>query len=159
VKRAEQLGCDLPTCRSPTAGPGPRISAGVYEVLTPRPRSPAARVMAAPRRTRSARRSSVGRNPGMTLDHRLAARPASAAGLAGCGKVGQLERPGPLFGAKRHDRPTNRPPAGPDSPGRHRRPARPLHRPARRAPADPGDIPAPPAPRRRRLPDPYANPR
>ena len=25
---------------------------------------------------------------------------ALAAGLAGCGKVGQLERPGPLFGAK-----------------------------------------------------------
>jgi hypothetical protein len=25
-----------------------------------------------------------------------------AAGLAGCGKVGQLERPGPLFGAERN---------------------------------------------------------
>ncbi|MBX3482579.1 hypothetical protein [Phenylobacterium sp.] len=32
----------------------------------------------------------------------LASALALAAGLAGCGKVGQLERPGPLFGAERN---------------------------------------------------------
>ncbi|MBJ7409361.1 MAG: hypothetical protein JHD15_03220, partial [Phenylobacterium sp.] len=32
----------------------------------------------------------------------LSALILATAGLAGCGKVGQLERPGPLFGAERN---------------------------------------------------------
>jgi hypothetical protein len=88
-----------------------------------------------------------------------------AGGLAGCGKVGQLERPGPLFGAGRHataDADKTQPQQDPTRPvetvdprDRSTEPA-----PSRTLPI-PGDEnrgatqPAPPGV----LPDPYANPR
>ena len=86
-----------------------------------------------------------------------------AAGLAGCGKVGQLERPGPLFGSERSV------PAADDSRQRQDA-ARPIDTvdprdrdtdpaPARTLPIpgtnpSPGDVGPPGV-----LPDPYANPR
>lgn len=85
-----------------------------------------------------------------------------AASLSGCGKVAQLERPGPMFGRSS--------PADDTSPGKAQDPSRPLETvdprdrstepsPARTVPI-PGTSPgatglAPPGV----LPDPYANPR
>lgn len=88
-----------------------------------------------------------------------------AAGLAGCGKVGQLERPGPLFGqernttkkadqAERNAQDPSRPVDTVDPRDRSTDPAPPRTLPI------PGTNPgatgvAPPS----ALPDPYANPR
>ena len=81
--------------------------------------------------------------------------------LAGCGKVGELERPGPLFGAKAR---------AADAPEARQDPNRPIETvdprdrstdnlPSRTAPipgASPGATGLPPP---SSLPDPYANPR
>jgi predicted small lipoprotein YifL len=87
-----------------------------------------------------------------------------AAGLAGCGTAGQLERPGPLFGAERN---TTR---DADDAQRQQDPSRPVDtvdpRDRDTDPAPPRTLPipgsnpgasrvAPPS----ALPDPYANPR
>ena len=85
-----------------------------------------------------------------------------AASLSSCGKVGQLERPGPMFGRSS--------PADETSPGRAQDPGRPLET------VDPRDRSTEPSPARTvpipgtspgatglapqgTLPDPYANPR
>ena len=87
-----------------------------------------------------------------------------AAGLGGCGKVGQLERPGPLFGAERNTT------KDADEAVRKGDPTRPVDT------VDPRDRATDPAPQRTLpipgdnpsatdpapagvLPDPYANPR
>lgn len=87
-----------------------------------------------------------------------------AAGLAGCGKVGRLERPGPLFGAERNTT------KDADDAVRKSDPTRPVDT------VDPRDRATDPAPQRTlpitgtnpsatdvappsALPDPYANPR
>jgi hypothetical protein len=87
-----------------------------------------------------------------------------AAGLSACGKVGQLERPGPLFGAERNTT------KDADDAQRKRDPSRPVDT------VDPRDRSTDPAPVRTlpiggtspnpsgtappsALPDPYANPR
>jgi len=87
-----------------------------------------------------------------------------AAGLAGCGKVGQLERPGPLFGAERNTT------KDADDAQRKQDPSRPVDT------VDPRDRSTDPAPPRTlripgtnpsatdvappsALPDPYSNPR
>ena len=69
-----------------------------------------------------------------------------AAGLAGCGKVGQLERPGPLFGAERNST------RAADEAQRQQDPSRPVDT------VDPRDRSTDPAPQSA-LPDPYTNPR
>lgn len=88
----------------------------------------------------------------------------AAAGLSACGKVGQLERPGPLFGAERNTT------KDADAAQRKRDPARPVDT------VDPRDRSTDPAPPRTlpieganpsatdtapqgALPDPYSNPR
>lgn len=88
----------------------------------------------------------------------------AAAGLSACGKVGELERPGPLFGAERNTT------KDADDAQRKRDPARPVDT------VDPRDRSTDPAPPRTlpiegtspnpgrtapqgALPDPYANPR
>ena len=86
-----------------------------------------------------------------------------ALGLAGCGKVGQLERPGPMFGADRNG-------GGADGAERQQDPNRPVDtvdpRDRSTDPAPPRTLPipgtnpsatdvAPPG----ALPDPYSNPR
>ena len=88
----------------------------------------------------------------------------AAASLAGCGKVGQLERPGPLFGAERNRT------RDVDEAARQQDPSRPVDT------VDPRDRSTDPAPQRTlpipgtsqgatklpppsALPDPYANPR
>ena len=89
---------------------------------------------------------------------------ALAAGLAGCGKVGSLERPGPLFGSERNTT------KDADSAQRQQDPSRPVDtvdpRDRSTDPAPPRTLPIPgsgqnptaPAPQGA-LPDPYANPR
>ena len=89
---------------------------------------------------------------------------ALSAGLAGCGKVGPLQRPGPLFGAERNTT------KDADSAQRQQDPSRPVDT------VDPRDRSTDPAPPRTLpiegsgedvtrsgppgvLPDPYANPR
>ena len=87
-----------------------------------------------------------------------------AAGLAGCGKVGQLERPGPLFGAERNST------RAADDAQRQQDPTRPVDtvdpRDRSTDPAPPRTLPipgtnpgatgvAPPS----AMPDPYSNPR
>lgn len=89
---------------------------------------------------------------------------ALSAGLAGCGKVGQLDRPGPLFGAERNST------RAADDAQRQQDPSRPVDT------VDPRDRSTDPAPPRTlripgsgpsatdvapatALPDPYANPR
>ena len=89
---------------------------------------------------------------------------ALAAGLTACGKVGQLERPGPLFGAERNTT------EDADNAQRKQDPSRPVDT------VDPRDRSTDPAPPRTlpiqgtspdptrssppgALPDPYANPR
>ncbi|MBW8814775.1 MAG: hypothetical protein JF588_15250 [Caulobacterales bacterium] len=90
---------------------------------------------------------------------------ALAAGLAGCGKVGQLERPGPLFGAGRN---TTR--QADDEQKKVQDPNRPVDTvdPRDRAiePAPPRTLPIPgtgpsatDTPPRTAFPDPYAQPR
>ena len=89
---------------------------------------------------------------------------ALAAALAGCGKVGQLERPGPLFGAERNST------RSADEAMRQQDPSRPVDtvdpRDRTTDPAPPRTLPipgtnpsatdtAPPS----ALPDPYSNPR
>ena len=87
-----------------------------------------------------------------------------AAGLAGCGKVGQLERPGPLFGAERNTTKEA------DDAQRQQDPSRPVDtvdpRDRTTDPAPPRTLPIEgtnPSPTRSApqgaLPDPYANPR
>lgn len=100
----------------------------------------------------------------MTRGLVIAAALTLAAGLAGCGKVGQLERPGPLFGAERNTT------QDADNAQRQRDPSRPVDT------VDPRDRDIDPAPPRTLpipgtnpsandvappgvLPDPYANPR
>ncbi len=79
--------------------------------------------------------------------------------LAGCGKVGELERPGPLFGAKAR---------AADAADTQQDPTRPVETvdprdrstdnlPARTAPIPGSGAPRPAPPGA--LPDPYANPR
>ncbi|WP_293676392.1 hypothetical protein [uncultured Phenylobacterium sp.] len=80
-----------------------------------------------------------------------------AAGLAGCGKVGDLERPGPLFGAK--GRAADAPP--PQDPTRPVETVDPRDRstdnlPARAAPIPGSGAVRPPPPGA--LPDPFLNP-
>ena len=87
-----------------------------------------------------------------------------AAGLAGCGKVGQPERPGPLFGAERNStraadeaqrkRDPSRPVDTVDPRDRTTDPAPPRTLPIEGGPQDPGR-----APPQGILPDPYNNPR
>ena len=89
---------------------------------------------------------------------------AVAAGLSACGKVGQLERPGPLFGAERN---TTR---DADNAQRKQDPNRPVDtvdpRDRSTDPAPPRTLPIPgtgptatsPGPQGA-LPDPYVNPR
>ena len=89
---------------------------------------------------------------------------AAAAGLSACGKVGQLERPGPLFGAERNttkdadDAQRERDPARPvdtvDPRDRSTDPAPPRTLPIEGTSPDPGRT----APQGA-LPDPYALPR
>lgn len=79
----------------------------------------------------------------------------AAAGLAGCGKMGALERPGPLFGSG------SGVDAGPD-PGRAVRTVDPRNRdddpsPPRSNPIDTNQDPTRSAPQGA-LPNPYANP-
>ena len=89
---------------------------------------------------------------------------ALTSGLAGCGKVGQLDRPGPLFGAGRNST------RAADEAQRQQDPSRPVDtvdpRDRSTDPAPPRTLPipgagpsatdvAPPG----SLPDPYANPR
>jgi predicted small lipoprotein YifL len=94
----------------------------------------------------------------------LAALIALSAGLAACGKVGQLERPGPLFGAERNTT------QDADKAQRERDPSRPVDtvdpRDRSTDPAPPRTLPIPgtaPNPTavapQGALPDPYANPR
>ncbi|MFN3583299.1 hypothetical protein [Phenylobacterium sp.] len=87
-----------------------------------------------------------------------------AAGLAGCGKVGQPERPGPLFGAERNTtkdadnaqrkRDPSRPVDTVDPRDRSTDPAPPRTLPIEGTSPDPSGLPPQGA-----LPDPYANPR
>jgi hypothetical protein len=93
----------------------------------------------------------------------LAALLALSAGLSACGKVGRLERPGPLFGAERNST------RAADDAQRQQDPSRPVDtvdpRDRSTDPAPPrtlpitGTSPSPtqPAPQGA-LPDPYANP-
>ena len=81
-----------------------------------------------------------------------------AGGLAACGKVGELERPGPLFGAKAPSEPA----ATRQDPNRPIETVDPRDRstdnlPARTAPIPGSGAARPPPPGA--LPDPYANPR
>ena len=87
-----------------------------------------------------------------------------AAGLAGCGKVGQLERPGPLFGAERNST------RAADDAQRQQDPTRPVDtvdpRDRSTDPAPPRTLPIPGTNRgpgqvapASALPDPYSNPR
>jgi len=88
-----------------------------------------------------------------------------AAGLAGCGKVGQLERPGPLFGAGRN---TTR--QADDAQKKVQDPSKPVDtvdpRDRSTAPAPPRTLPIPGTnpsatdlPPQSALPNPYADPR
>lgn len=88
----------------------------------------------------------------------------TAAGLSACGKVGELERPGPLFGAERNTT------KDADDAQRQQDPARPVDtvdpRDRSTDPAPPRTLPiegTSPSPTRGApqgaLPDPYANPR
>ena len=89
---------------------------------------------------------------------------ALAAGLGACGKVGQLERPGPLFGAERNstraadDAQRQQDPSRPvdtvDPRDRTTDPAPPRTLPIQGTSPDPSRTAPPGA-----LPDPYANPR
>ena len=89
---------------------------------------------------------------------------AFAAALGGCGKVGQLERPGPLFGAERNTtkeaddaqrkQDPNRPVDTVDPRDRTTDPAPPRTLPIQGQAPDP--LRSPP---RGSLPDPYSNPR
>ena len=85
-----------------------------------------------------------------------------AAGVAGCGKVGQLERPGPLFGAERNST------RAADDAQRQQDPTRPVDTvdprdrstdpaPPRTLPIPGSGAPRPPPPGA--LPDPFLNPR
>ena len=89
----------------------------------------------------------------------------AAAELSACGKVGQLERPGPLFGAERNTtkdadkaQATAQDPSKPvdtvDPRDRSTDPAPPRTLPIQGTSPDPNRAPPPSA-----LPDPYANPR
>lgn len=92
----------------------------------------------------------------MTLRPLLAIALIGAAALAGCGKAGPLERPGPMFGAG----------SGADAgavPGRSIQTVDPRNRadrpaPPRTLPIDSAPSPTATAPQGV-LPDPYANPR
>lgn len=94
----------------------------------------------------------------------LAVLMAAAAGLSACGKVGQLERPGPLFGAERNttkdaddaqrERDPSRPVDTVDPRDRSTDPAPPRTLPIEGTSPDPGRT----APQGA-LPDPYALPR
>ena len=82
------------------------------------------------------------------------------AGLAGCGKVGQLERPGPLFGAERNRT------RDADDAQRQQDPTRPVDtvdpRDRSTDPAPPRTLPIPGTnrgPGQVAPPDPYSNPR
>lgn len=88
----------------------------------------------------------------------------TASALAGCGKVGQLERPGPLFGAERNTT------QDADNAQRQQDPSRPVDtvdpRDRSTDPAPPRTLPIPgsgrtatDAPPQSALPDPYTNPR
>ena len=88
-----------------------------------------------------------------------------AAGLAGCGKVGQLERPGPLFGqernttkkadqAERNAQDPTRPVDTVDPRDRSTDPAPPRTLPIRGTSTGATGVAPPSA-----MPDPYANPR
>ncbi|ODT85930.1 hypothetical protein [Phenylobacterium sp. SCN 70-31] len=101
---------------------------------------------------------------GMTRTLALAGALILAAGLAGCGKVGQLERPGPLFGAERNST------RAADDAQRQQDPSRPVDtvdpRDRSTDPAPPRTLPIPGTntgpgglPPQGALPDPYANPR
>ena len=89
---------------------------------------------------------------------------ALAAGLSACGKVGQPERPGPLFGAERNStraaddaqrqQDPNRPVDTVDPRDRSTDPAPPRTLPIQGTSPDPSRTAPPGA-----LPDPYANPR
>ncbi len=104
----------------------------------------------------------------MTYRHpmRTLALTALAAALAGCGKSGELQRPGPLFGQARA---TQNAPGAANGPG-SQDPTRPvstvdprdeINNPApSRTVQTPGVAPDPTAPGPQgSLPDPYANPR
>ena len=94
----------------------------------------------------------------------LCALIALSAGLGGCGKVGELERPGPLFGAERNttkdadDAQRKQDPSRPvdtvDPRDRSTDPAPPRTLPIQGTSPDPSRTAPPGA-----LPDPYANPR
>jgi len=106
VKRCEALGCDLPALPlADLQALEPRITEGVYKVLTPAA-SVASRTSyggTAPRPGARPDQALEG-NPVMTLRTLIrtaAALVIVAAPLAACGKLGGLERPGPLNGADR----------------------------------------------------------
>ena len=94
----------------------------------------------------------------------LAGALITAAALAGCGKVGELERPGPLFGAERNTT------KDADNAQRQQDPSRPVDtvdpRDRSADPAPPRALPIPGSPRtatdappQGAIPDPYTNPR
>ncbi len=157
-----------PTCRSPSCRPWmPRITAAVYDVLTPQASVASRRSYGgtAPDQVR-AQIARWKESPGMTRRASPStradpARPAPRR-LRQDGRAGAA-RPAVRRRAQRHPAPTTAPaPARARAPRRHRRPARPLHRPGRRrAPCRSRHRrrARPPAPRTARLPDPYANPR
>ena len=100
----------------------------------------------------------------MSLKHTTVALILMAAGLSACGKVGQLERPGPLFGAERNTT------KDADDAQRKQDPSRPVDtvdpRDRSTDPAPPRTLPIgglSPDPSRGQpqgvLPDPYSNPR
>jgi hypothetical protein len=100
----------------------------------------------------------------MSVKHTAVALILVAAGLSACGKVGELERPGPLFGAERNTT------KDADDAQRKQDPSRPVDtvdpRDRSTDPAPPRTLPIgglSPDPSRGQptgvLPDPYSNPR